>query len=193
MKISAVVLAAGKSERMGRNKLLLPWEETTIVGHIVKALSAAGMEDVVVVTGHETDAVRDAVHELPCRTFVNLRHADGMGTSIAAGVKSCPPDAEGFLIVPGDMPAISISLIEEILRVATAGTLVVPRSGARMGQPVFFGRVCRNELESLDGDAGARRVLEAHRDHIQFVDVEDESVFDDIDSMEDYERQRPPE
>ena len=176
---------------MGQNKLLMPWGETTILGQVVKTLFQAGVSETVVVMGHEAEAIRASVQDLPCRTYMNLLYSEGMGRSIAAGVKSCPPQTEGFLIVPGDMPAISAEMVSEILNRASENGLVVPRCGVRLGQPVFFGRVCRSELEALSGDSGARNVLEAHRDHIQFVDVADEQVFDDIDTLEDYQRQSP--
>src|SRR5688572_17538412 len=162
MKVSAVVLAAGESTRMGQNKLLMPWGDTTVLGHVVKTLYEGGIGDTVVVTGHDAEAVRESVQDLPCRTFLNLRSSEGMGRSIAAGVKACLPDTEGFLIVPGDMPMVTPELVRQILECASENGLVVPRCGVRMGQPVFFGRVCRSELEALSGDSGARNVLEAH-------------------------------
>lgn len=175
---------------MGQNKLLMPWGETTVLGQVLKTLFQAGASETIVVMGHEAEAIRESVQDLPCRTYMNLRHSEGMGSSIAAGVKACLPNTEGFLIVPGDIPAISPELVGEILKRASENGIVVPRSGVRLGQPVYFGRVCRSELEALSGDSGARNVLEAHRDHIQFIDVEDERVFEDIDTLEDYKRQR---
>ena len=175
---------------MGQNKLLMPWGETTVLGQVVKTLAQAGVPETIVVIGHEAEAIRESVQDLPCRTYMNLRYPEGMGRSIAAGVQACLPQTEGFLIVPGDMPALSQELVSEILERASENGLVVPRFGVRLGQPVYFGRVCRSELEALSGESGARNILEAHRDHIQFIDVEDERVFDDIDTIEDYRRQR---
>jgi molybdenum cofactor cytidylyltransferase len=173
---------------MGRNKLLLPWRGTTVLGAVVSSLAEAGIEDIAVVVGSDAGSVEKAVEPLPCRTVFNERHAEGIGTSIAAGVASCPADAVGFLIVPGDMPLIPPSLIERILHCAGPEALAVPRAGERWGQPVFFGRRFRAELSALSGDVGARPVVERHVGLITFLDVDDPSPFEDVDSAEDLER-----
>ena len=180
--VSAVVPAAGLSSRMeGPNKLLLPWEGGTVVGAVASCLLSCGL-DVVVVTGRDAEAVREAV--APARTVFNPDFAEGLGRSISAGVGACPK-ADGWMIALGDMPGLNLSVVKLLLsRFASAGSdaIVAPVYSAepeRHGQPVLFGVAYRDELLALSDDIGARTVVARHLDLL--VSVVAKGSLGDID------------
>lgn len=181
--VSAIVPAAGLSSRFGGpNKLLQPWGDTTIVGSVVGTLLSCGL-DVVVVTGRDAAEVSVAVQ--PARTVFNPRFAEGLGTSIAAGV-SCAENADGFLITLGDMPDLRTSVVLSLLREFESqdrDIILAPVYEAepgRPGHPVLFGSAHGVALSSLTGDEGARSVLRANPGKLKLVPVDGE--FGDIDT-----------
>ncbi|HEY0866863.1 MAG TPA: nucleotidyltransferase family protein, partial [Fimbriimonas sp.] len=140
----------------GENKLLRRWGTSTVVGAVVRNLLGC-LTDVLVVTGHQADEVRTAVHPAP--TLFNPRYGEGLGTSIAAGV-AARPGADGYLIALGDMPGLSVDVVRSMLsRFDEAGSnaIVAPiylSDPARAGHPVLFGSAYRQELMQLTGDRG---------------------------------------
>jgi molybdenum cofactor cytidylyltransferase len=172
--VSAIVPAAGMSRRMGGpNKLLLPWNDTTIVGMVVRTLLACGL-DVVVVTGRDAEEVAAAASG--ARTVFNARFAEGLGSSISTGVAACP-EAEGFLIALADMPSLSTSVVRMLVEQLEEAPLdaiiaaVYEDDPARLGHPVLFGASYREALLKLSGDVGARAILKCAIDKVIRVPV----------------------
>lgn len=158
--VSAIVLAAGLSTRMGRNKPLMPWEGTTVLGATVAHVTAVGFGEIVLVTGHEADAVA-ACAPPGVRIVFSPDYASGMGTSIACGVRATAPDAGGFLIHLGDMPRVPCSHLAALVAALEPSSAVATRVGDRLGSPAAFGRDFRDRLAGLTGDRGARSLLSA--------------------------------
>jgi molybdenum cofactor cytidylyltransferase len=183
-KVTAILLAAGRSQRMGRNKLLLDWNGRPLVRGIAETLIQAEL-DVLVVLGHEAAEVQAALIGLPLKFDHNESFADGIGSSISAGAAAASPVADAFLIVLGDMPNLSHDLLHALLSRANRDRIVVPRHGVREGNPVCFGAEFRFELEALTGDRGARSIIEAHRSQVVSLDWKVETAFADLDRPED--------
>ncbi len=170
--VSAIVMAAGNSSRMGgSNKLLLPWGQGTIIGSTVKSLGLC-LEDIVVVTGRDADLVGSAV--APFRTVFNEEFSQGLGTSIAAGVAACP-HAEGFLIVLGDMPGLAPSVVLALLQTFETVALdaiiapVYESEPNRPGHPVLFGADHLEALINLTGDQGARSIIKSNPEKVVLI------------------------
>lgn len=165
-RISAIVLAAGTSKRFGpENKLLIDWRGKPMIGHVVETVLAAEPGEVIVVIGHEAELIEAALSGLPVRFAFNERYMEGMGTSIACGVRAASPEADGFLIVLGDMPQVTAGLCSGLSAAfcsAKNGAICVPFDGEREGNPVLFDARYRAELCALSGDVGARRIVQAH-------------------------------
>lgn len=159
-----MVLAAGGARRFGTQKLVAMLAGKPVVRWSVEHALAAGVEDIVVVLGHEREAVRTAVAGLPVRIVVNERWADGMGTSLAAGVAAVSDTATAALIVLGDQPGVPVHVIEELLaaHARDAGSIAVPVYRGERGNPVLFPRPRFAEVARSPGDRGARAVLERH-------------------------------
>lgn len=190
--ITAVVLAAGASRRMGAaNKLLLPLGRTPVVVRVVEAVRAASVaEEAIVVTGHERAAVEEVLAPYPARCVHNADYASGMASSIRRGVEAASPHADGIVIGLGDMPLVQPETWRRLrIRFAEASrpAIVFPVNGGRRGHPVLFDTTFRDELLQLHGDGGARAVIRAHADAALGVPVDDPGIFRDLDTRAAYE------
>lgn len=192
MNVTAIVLAAGRSRRMeAANKLLLPLESRPLVTHVVAAACAAPVAEVVVVTGHDAVALRAALAGYPVRFAHNDRFAEGMGTSIACGVREAGTTPDGFLICPGDLPLLGTPVFTAVCRAFAAqdhAAIVVATAGGRRGHPVLFHAAYRDALLKLNGDAGARRIVAAHPEAVLEIEVEARGIFEDVDTRAAYDR-----
>lgn len=189
-RVAAIVLAAGRSTRMGAiNKLTVPLGGRPLVAHaVVEALGSAA-RPVVVVTGHEAEAVVAAITAaLPGQpvTFVhNAAYATGLASSLQAGIAALPGDVDGTIIMLGDMPVISASLLGRLMDAfskAPEHAAVVPTFGGRWGNPVLLARRLFAPVMGLAGDEGARRLL-AHEPVLEFA-VDDAAIVRDVDTPE---------
>jgi CTP:molybdopterin cytidylyltransferase MocA len=186
-RIAGIVLAAGTASRMGRNKLVLPVRGKPMVTHAVEAAAAAGLDPVIVVTGHEALAVRKAVGKTPVSFVQNDDFAHGLSTSLRAGVGAVPPECEGAVVLLGDMPAITASLIEKVVKAfdpAEDRTICVATAQGERGHPVLWGRQFFPELEALEGDAGARAAMSRYPNLVCEVEAGDGAPLADIDTPE---------
>ena len=185
-RIAALVLAAGSSTRMGEgNKLTMPLRGKPLVCHAVDALYETSVTEIVVVTGHDADAVRAALGDRSVSFVHNERHREGMGSSIAAGIATVA-DADAVLICLGDMPDIPPVVIETMIATLESDTsIVVPVQDGRRGHPVLFGSAWLLELRALTGDRGARDLLDREASNLTLVACEDPGVHRDIDTPRD--------
>ncbi|MDR6293073.1 molybdenum cofactor cytidylyltransferase [Inquilinus ginsengisoli] len=187
--VGVVVLAAGQSRRMGElNKLLAPVEGKPMVAHAVDAaLGARGIGPVVVVTGHERGQVEAA---LPGRAVIfteNPRYAEGLSTSLAAGLAALPQGIDAALVCLGDMPRIAPRLIERLIAAyaPTEGrSIVVPTHQGKRGNPVLWDRRFFPAMAAVAGDVGARHLIGEHSDEVVEIEAGDPTVLFDVDTPE---------
>jgi molybdenum cofactor cytidylyltransferase len=186
--IAAVVLAAGRSTRAGNiNKLTADIAGTPMVARVVDTVLASSAHPVIVVTGHEQDAVRSALSGRDVRFVFNPDYADGIATSIATGIRAVPPDCDGALICLGDMPALRTDDIDRLIKAfdSAQSPICVPFAGTRRGNPALFSRAYFAELASGRGDTGARTVIAAHKDVVRDVAIAGEGPLTDLDTAAD--------
>ncbi len=187
-RVAAIVLAAGRSCRMGgSNKLLEPVGDRPMVAAVTDAVIASGAHPVVVVTGHDRDRVARALSGRRVVLVPNPDHALGMSTSIRAGLSALPGDTEGVLICLGDMPAVSSGDVTALLRAFAGGgpgAVCAPVHGGRRGNPVLWGARFFPELQALRGDTGARELLSRHAGVVREVPVS-AGVLEDVDTPDD--------
>ena len=192
-RVTAVVLAAGESRRMGRNKLLLPWGDTTVLGRTLAHVAASSVADGVVVTGHDRHEVEKVASQRDLTTLFNEDYRTGMLSSVQAAIRSLPPATEGALVMLGDQPLVPARLIDALLQAnaASPSGLVAPAFKGRRGNPVIIDRRYFVELLALPPEAAPRALLQSHPDDLLLVEVEDDAILHDLDRPEDYERLRP--
>jgi len=192
--IPAVVLAAGLSSRMGRPKAALPLgDDDTFLTRIVRTFTDAGVDDVVVVVGHEADAVRAAFDRsgLAARFVHNAAFSSGQLSSLLAGLRAIDrPGVEAMLLTLVDVPLVQESTIRAVLDRYrhTHAPIVRPTNGSRHGHPVLIDRSVFDALSHADPDAGAKAIVRAHASSAGEVVVEDEGAFTDVDTPEEYAR-----
>ncbi|MET0314196.1 MAG: nucleotidyltransferase family protein, partial [Hansschlegelia sp.] len=187
-KVSAIVLAAGRSTRMGGpNKLLETVGGRPLVRSAVEAAFAAGLKDVVVVTGHQRSAVQATLSGLDVRFVDNPRFADGLSTSLKAGLAALPSAADGALVLLGDMPRVGARLVARLVEAfdPSAGAhLVAPTRGGRRGNPVLWGRRFFEALGEVEGDVGGRHLIEENLGSLREVAADDDGSLIDVDTPE---------
>jgi molybdenum cofactor cytidylyltransferase len=192
--ISAIILAAGQSKRMGQPKMLLPWGNSTVIGHVIVAFLNAGVRDVLVVTGGARARVEQAIVTYPVRKIHNYEFAAGeMLSSLQCGLRALPDETEAVLVGLGDQPQVqenSVRLICEVYRQTGAG-LVVPSFQRRRGHPWLVARNLWSELLELEPPESPRDFLNEHAAQIYYVDIDTPSILADLDTPEDYEKSHP--
>jgi molybdenum cofactor cytidylyltransferase len=191
-EVAAIVLAAGRSSRMGpHNKLLQPIDGSTIIARVAGAAIASGANPVIVVTGFEADRVEEAISGLDV-TFVNNPNFDeGMSGSIKAGLSVLPARSDGAMILLGDMPDVEARDLK-LLMGAFAGreAICIPARGGRRGNPVLWGASYFAEMMRLSGDVGAKQLIAKHQAHVTEVPVVSDGIFADVDTPADLARLR---
>jgi molybdenum cofactor cytidylyltransferase len=195
--ISAIVLAAGESRRMGESKLLLPWGRTTVLGQVVETIASAGIADILVVTGGYHTQIDELVHLLAKSYPVRVSHnpdylSGGMLGSIQTGLVSLGPKTTAALVVLGDQPQIQEKTIQAICSVfsRSGATLVFPSFKNRRGHPWLASRICWNDILALPRSTNPREFLNTYSGRIEYI-AADETILEDLDTPEDYQRQRP--
>jgi molybdenum cofactor cytidylyltransferase len=193
--IPAIILAAGASSRMGRPKALLPIDVdgTTFLERLVKTLREAGVDDVIVVVGHDANRVREVVDDagLAVRTVENPDPARGQLSSLITALEIADrPGVEAVLVAPVDQPLVTVGTVRCVVDAyrRTRAPVVRPAHEGRHGHPAILDRSLFDEIRRADLAAGARGVIKAHQAEAVDVAVDDEGAFLDIDTPEEYER-----
>src|SRR5215470_10074741 len=185
---AAIMLAAGRSTRMGGpNKLLASIAGKPLVRIAVEQALASRAEPVIVVTGHERSRVEAALSDLNVRLVHNPDYAQGLSTSLKAGLGAVPDNVDSAIVCLGDMPQVTTALIDRLMATFDPkgnAHVVVPTIGGKRGNPVVWSRQFFPELMRLDGDVGARHLIGANADVVVEVSVEDTGVLIDVDTPE---------
>jgi len=187
-KIAAILLAAGRSKRMGAYKPLLPFGDRTVVEACVKYLLDGGVETVIVVAGDRIEEVRNNLNQLPVVFAETPPSGSEMGVSIIRGVEKIPPDADAVFIVLVDQPAIPSEMIRFMIseRQRTRASLLVPVYEGRRGHPVLIDMGYREQLLNLDPERGLRAFFETRGDAILVVPLDSPYIARDMDTWDDY-------
>jgi molybdenum cofactor cytidylyltransferase len=168
LRLGAVIMAAGGSRRMGSTKQLLELEGRPLVVRAVDAMLRAEVRPVVVVLGAHAEDVRASLNGLPVLTVLNTDWGSGLASSIRMGVAAvleADPAVEAVLLAPCDQPALSPAIVQDLAALfRRSGHIAAARFGGRNGAPAVFGRPYFAELCALQGDEGARRILNASND-----------------------------
>lgn len=193
-RVTAVVLAAGQSKRMGRTKQLLPWGSGTVLGQTLKNLKQSAIHDILVVTGHDAKETR----EIATAAGVGFTHNDQFATgemlsSLKRAISVLPGERSAVLVMLADQPMVEPESIDRLLAAfwQGEGELIAPEWRGERGNPVLIGRSYFPELMDLPPDAAPRVLLRRHADEVVLCPVGSDSVLRDLDLPEDYQRWCP--
>jgi molybdenum cofactor cytidylyltransferase len=192
--VTAVVLAAGRSSRMGdQNKLVVDVFGAPMIARVVDALLGSSVERVVVVTGHERERVEAALAGRGLTFVHNPDYAAGMSTSLRAGVRALGPEVDAALVCLGDMPWIAPAHVDALIdafQPVEGREICVPIYQGKRGNPVLFAARFFDEMSQLEGDVGARALIDAHAEVVFQVPVDQSGVLVDVDTVAALERLR---
>jgi len=202
--VSVVVLAAGMSTRMGRNKLLLTFRDKPLVVHAVDTLLASKAGEIIVVLGHESQKVWDQLEDYAgpvsnggqrrlVRLVKNPDYRDGLSTSVRTGVQAVSPEAEAIMIYLADQPLLEPADVDRIIAAfATAKVndkmIVVPFFKGERGNPVLLDASLRDSILGIVGDVGCKGVIKRYPEKVYAIEMENDHVVRDVDDAQAYER-----
>ncbi|HEY6059697.1 MAG TPA: nucleotidyltransferase family protein [Gemmatimonadales bacterium] len=188
-RIAGIVLAAGTSSRMGRNKLLLQFDGESLLRGSVRRAIAAGLDPVIVVLGHEGDRTRQELDGLSCTAVVNPDYNGGVHLSLRTGIAALPETAEATVVMLADMPFVTTNMLATLVRRHrdSAAPLVVSQYGEIQAPPTLYARPLFAELASAEGPGCGKAVVRRHRDEASVLSWPAERL-DDVDVPDDYDR-----
>jgi molybdenum cofactor cytidylyltransferase len=188
--VSAILLGAGRSKRMGFDKLSLPWGEKTVFERCLETLLRSRVQELVIVLSLRNKRLRNLLRGKNIKIVTNPRPAGGMSTSIRRGLQAIHPRSDGILIALGDQPFLKTRTINVLIRTFAQGKgrIIVPSFRGRRGHPVIFHKRYRKELLNLKGDVGGKSVLERYPKDVIIVPVKSEGVVKDINTWQDYKK-----
>jgi molybdenum cofactor cytidylyltransferase len=187
-RVAALVLAAGRSTRMGGpNKLLEEINGKPLVRIVTEQVLASRARPVTVVTGHQRERVERALAGLPVKFVHNPDYANGLSTSLKAGIAAVPADADGVIVCLGDMPQVRPALIDRLVAAfdpERSALVVIPTMDGKRGNPVVWSRRFFPDLMAVEGDVGARHLIGGYAEAVVEVPVEDAAALTDVDTPE---------
>jgi molybdenum cofactor cytidylyltransferase len=189
-RVSAILLAAGTSSRMGQAKQLLPLGSSTVLAQTLAHTRAAAVDEVVLVLGSSAESIRHRLSLDGVKVVVNPSYEQGMASSLRTGLSALDPQSAAALIILGDQPFTSPQTLDRIIQAYrdTGAPIVIPTWQGTRGNPVLLDRSLFSEALALQGDVGCRAIFSRHLEEILNVEVEENGVLLDIDDRADYER-----
>ncbi len=191
--LSAIILAAGSSSRMGAdNKLLLPYKNQPAIAVIVETIINAGIEEIIVVTGHEADHIKDALKNFKVQFAHNQQYAEGMTSSIKQGV--IPAKGNGYMICLSDMVMITAAeykLLEDAFQekmLLDTACICLPQYKNEKGNPVIFSSFYKEAILQNHEPEGCKNIVQSNKEHLYFIEMDMPHILHDFDYPEDYEK-----
>jgi molybdenum cofactor cytidylyltransferase len=179
---------------MGRPKMVLPWGDTTVIGRVVSVLVEAGLEQILVVTGGACHDVENALRGMPAQTIFNPRFSQGeMIESLQIGLENSAAEAQAALVALGDQPQIQVAVVCAVLQAyrEQGARLVIPSFKMRRGHPWLVDRALWPQIMAVNSPDTLREFLDRFSEHIEYVEIDEESILHDLDTPSDYDRERP--
>jgi len=189
--ISLVVLAAGKSSRMKKNKLLVSVDGETVIERVVKTAIRSKVDEVVVVIGYQAEKIRNRIAALKCKIAVNDRYEKGQSESVKVGLSAISGNAEALMIQPADVALIDAQSINRVIDEyrRSKSRIIIASYHNQSGHPILLDRTLFPEVSTIDEDSlGLKAVISRHRTEINHLDAGTENVLVDIDTQDDFDK-----
>ena len=189
--VAGIVLAAGTSSRMGRNKLFFTLDGVTLLRRAVSRAVDARLDPIIVVLGHEADRARAELVGLPCRAVTNLDYQLGINRSLRTGINAVAEDSQAAIVMLADMPLVTTDMLSRLVERYRAGTapLVISDYGGVTAPPMLYDRGIFPELQSMEGEGCGKQVVKRHRGEATVVTWPPDALTD-LDEPLDYERMK---
>jgi molybdenum cofactor cytidylyltransferase len=186
--IWAIILAAGESKRMGRPKMLLPFNGSTMIATVLKNVSGSKADKVLVVLGAGKDAVAGNISKFKIKCCYNENYRDGMLSSVKCGFKNLPSDYKAAMVFQGDQPFIGNDVINTIIEayLSSKNGIVIPVFDGKRGHPILIDRKYNLEIEKLSPEIGLRELTLRFHDDVLEVKTEEPGILRDFDTYKEY-------
>jgi molybdenum cofactor cytidylyltransferase len=187
--VTAIILGAGESSRMGKPKLLLPFGDATMIGTVISNVLASSIEKVIVVLGSNYEAHRQGIKDYPVAIVNNTRYREGMLSSVKCGLEAVSDDADAVMVLLGDQPMIQAEEMNQLIESYrdSEKEIALATYGNKRGHPVLFGRKFINEITGYPGEASLRDLLQKHPSEILELKTGNDRILRDIDTENDYQ------
>lgn len=190
LKNRAIILAAGSSTRMGAQKMLLPYGESTILETVIQNTLTSSVDSVMVVLGANHTEILEVINPLPVETCINTNHLSGMLSSVVCGFNALPDDTSTALVFLGDQPGIPPEVTDAVISAYNESLhgIVIPVTNHRRGHPLLVDFKYKRDIGRLDLEQGLRALMHHFPEDVLEVEVDDAGILTDIDTPEDYNR-----
>ena len=187
--VTAIILAAGESKRIGTPKQLLPLGQNTILGQTIDNFLSSKLTEIVVVVGYRAQEIINEIGNRPVKVITNPNYQQGIGTSIAVGLTLISSKVQGIMIGLADQPFIDGQTIDRLIKAFSNSTkgIVIPVHKSRRGNPIIFKVNYKKELLLLKGDIGGREIIAKHSEDVIEVNFDSDNVVIDIDTENKYD------
>ena len=186
--ISAILLAAGQSKRMnGENKLVKKIQGIPLIKHSVRNILASSIGELIIVLGHEKRIVEEVIGKNEKIKFVfNQDFESGMATSIKTGLNHLSEETEAFFICLGDMPMVNKDIFNLLIKSKNNREIIVPTYKNKQGNPILFSKSMKKKIMTIEGDAGAKKILELNKDKILNIETNDQSITKNFNTLDNF-------
>ncbi len=190
LKITGIILAAGSSRRMGTVKSLLPWGKSFLLDKVIENAQQSELANLIVVLGFKAESILEKINFRDSRVIINPDYSMGQSSSLRAGLGGVPADSDGAMFLLGDQPFIGPTIIDSLILALQKqpANLIIPTFQGKRGNPVLAHRSIFELVREITGDTGARVLFSSLKEQIQEVEVFDQGIHLDMDTIEDYRR-----
>ena len=187
--ISAILLAAGQSKRMGiENKLTKKIQGIPLIKHSVKNILDSSIEELIIVVGHQKEIIGKLIDKNEKIKFVfNKNFENGMASSIKIGMDNLSEKTEAFFICLGDMPLVNQNVYNQLIKSRNNREIIVPTYKGQQGNPVLFSKSIKKKIFTLQGDIGAKKILKTNESKILNVEINDQGITKDFNTQENFD------
>ena len=186
--ISAILLAAGQSKRMnGENKLTKEIQGTPLIKLSVKNILASSIDELIIVLGYQKEIIEKLIDKHEKIKFVfNKDFESGMASSIKAGLNHLSKNTEAFFICLGDMPTVNQDVYNQLIRSRNYKEIIIPTYKGQQGNPILFSKSMKSIIISIEGDIGAKKILEQNKDKILNLEISNQGITRGFDTQDDF-------
>ena len=186
--ISAILLAAGESKRMnGENKLIKKINKEPLIKHSVKNILNSSIEELIIIVGHQSEEIKKIIDKNKKIKFVyNKKYKEGMASSIKIGLQNLSKETKAFFICLGDMPEVNNEIYNEMIKELKYKKIIVPTYKNKQGNPVLFSISLMEEIMTIEGDIGAKKILEENRDIVFNLEINNQSILKNYNTLKTF-------